>query len=393
MRLSKDLIIIEVNPNLIRIYNKYTNSIIEVHKLIYEYLKERDENNDFSDIYDSLTSFQIDSLINSNVLIEDEKEYLSKKFLEKKAIKINKITDAYLHLTLNCNLKCEYCYQRNNLNKFKYLELSSWKKILRILKEEGTERINLTGGEPLIYEDIGKLIAYAFKLGFKINLLTNGMLLNYKDDFYKYIDNIIISLDSLDISLRNGLNTDKVLSNIVGLHERQVCNVIVRSVYLKGSEDKSEELRKYLEKLDIDHIGAMFMPYHSNEIRLIPDYNKYDLIDDDCISSGCGAGSSIVAIDPTGNVYPCQILMFPELKITNILNKNWKEEFKTNKINNEMNNFNKLEYKECSECNYNNICDGGCRGNSYIMYGDFKHRVDYLCDYYRKCSEMWIKNA
>jgi len=59
--------------------------------------------------------------------------------------------------------------------------------------------LNITGGEPLIRADIVDILKKAKELKFApIVLNTNAMLLHKKEDCLKYVDYVIISLDSMN---------------------------------------------------------------------------------------------------------------------------------------------------------------------------------------------------
>lgn len=395
MRLSDDLVEFTSSSSNdeIKLYNKFTNNLVELHIEIYKYLINCNSKGNFDKILNDLSHEQIQYLLDSNILINNEDEYFLKGYVQEKNEIRHKITDAYLHLTFNCNLRCEYCYQRQNLNKCKNLSLERWTYILDELKKQGTERINITGGEPLMYKDVERVILYARQKDFKVTLLTNGMLIDPGSNIYKNIENVIISLDSMNVNLRKGINTKRVMKNIKELKSLNTCKVMVRSVFTHGYEEECIDVKNRVEKLGLKHISAMCMPSKAEEMILVPDYIKYGLVDEECVVSGCGAGDSIVAINPIGDIFPCQILMLPEFKIANIFENDWVKKYKDSNINMIINSFNTYDDKECKECAYHHICSGGCRGNSYLMYGNFDTRPDYLCDYYKNCGRLWFENA
>ena len=55
-----------------------------------------------------------------------------------------------------------------------HIKAGRGKKVLDILKKQGTKYISFTGGEPLFVERIDDLIIYAKKLGFFVKLCTHG---------------------------------------------------------------------------------------------------------------------------------------------------------------------------------------------------------------------------
>ncbi|HVF71774.1 MAG TPA: radical SAM protein [Chthoniobacterales bacterium] len=83
-----------------------------------------------------------------------------------------------LYLTDRCNLDCSYCTEYDNSKAHPKLEdLKLWIKKIRDL---GTMRIALVGGEPLTHPDVVEIVRYCRELGFATSLTTNGFLLTRK---------------------------------------------------------------------------------------------------------------------------------------------------------------------------------------------------------------------
>lgn len=81
-----------------------------------------------------------------------------------------------LYVTDQCNLDCHYCTEFDNSVPHPGIDdLKRW--VLKI-RDLGTERIALVGGEPLMHPDIVTLVRYCRKLGFSTSLTTNGFLLS-----------------------------------------------------------------------------------------------------------------------------------------------------------------------------------------------------------------------
>ncbi|CAN5466987.1 hypothetical protein BH18VER1_BH18VER1_12390 [soil metagenome] len=80
-----------------------------------------------------------------------------------------------LYVTDRCNLDCSYCTEYDNSQPHPPLDdLKTW---LRKIRELGTMRIALVGGEPLTHPDIVELVRFCRELGFATSLTTNGFLL------------------------------------------------------------------------------------------------------------------------------------------------------------------------------------------------------------------------
>src|SRR5262252_6122105 len=83
-----------------------------------------------------------------------------------------------LYVTDRCNLDCAYCTEYDNSRS--HPSIDDLKKWVRKIRELGTMRIALVGGEPLTHPDIVELVRYCRELGFATSLTTNGFLLTHK---------------------------------------------------------------------------------------------------------------------------------------------------------------------------------------------------------------------
>lgn len=90
-----------------------------------------------------------------------------------------------LELTQRCNNACQYCYTAWNAPALGYRQRSSGelptaacKKIISRLQDEAAPQvIGISGGEPLLREDLPELLAFIRKRGITPYLITNGTLL------------------------------------------------------------------------------------------------------------------------------------------------------------------------------------------------------------------------
>jgi MoaA/NifB/PqqE/SkfB family radical SAM enzyme len=81
-----------------------------------------------------------------------------------------------LYVTDQCNLDCHYCTEYDN--SVAHPPLADLKRWALKIRDLGTERIALVGGEPLMHPDIVALVRYCHELGFSTSLTTNGFLLS-----------------------------------------------------------------------------------------------------------------------------------------------------------------------------------------------------------------------
>ena len=98
----------------------------------------------------------------------------------------------------NCNLRCSYCDTKYSFENPKY-SIESVDEIVEYAKSKNVKNITLTGGEPLIQEDIKELMIKLSNNNFNIEIETNGSV-SIKE--FLDIPNVSFTLDyKLPISL------------------------------------------------------------------------------------------------------------------------------------------------------------------------------------------------
>lgn len=101
-----------------------------------------------------------------------------------------------------CNMDCKFCFANWRENK-KQLPFDKVKEIIDKLKEYGIEAINLTGGDPLLRDDIVNVCKYCKDKGIMTIISTNGIELMRKKKVLEYIDSINLPLDSYKPEIHN----------------------------------------------------------------------------------------------------------------------------------------------------------------------------------------------
>ncbi len=96
-------------------------------------------------------------------------------------------------ITDRCNRSCEYCGRWSG--KLEELQTGEVLNIIDELAALGTIQISLTGGEPLIREDIGRIIDHIHSKGIGVVLNSNGQLVKQRIDEIKNLDRLTLSLE------------------------------------------------------------------------------------------------------------------------------------------------------------------------------------------------------
>ena len=79
-------------------------------------------------------------------------------------------------LTYRCPLHCVFCYNPVDFARHEdELSTGDWLRVLRQGRELGAVQLGLSGGEPLLRDDLEEIVAEAKRLGYYSNLLTSGV--------------------------------------------------------------------------------------------------------------------------------------------------------------------------------------------------------------------------
>jgi pyrroloquinoline quinone biosynthesis protein E len=84
-------------------------------------------------------------------------------------------------ITYKCPLHCVFCY--NPVDYAKYgpeLTTEEWVRVFREARELGAVQLGISGGEPLMRDDVEIMVSEATKIGYYVNLITSGVGLTEK---------------------------------------------------------------------------------------------------------------------------------------------------------------------------------------------------------------------
>jgi MoaA/NifB/PqqE/SkfB family radical SAM enzyme len=138
-----------------------------------------------------------------------------------------------VHLTLDCNCHCDFCYQKDNnfyLSKRGTIKPENFEKILKDVKKSFFLKpfIHFFGGEPLLNPHFSEILEISDDYDFKSSVTTNGILL---DKYIKSINNsrlnqINISIDDIgarhDQARRVPGAFNKIIANIKEMRQREL---------------------------------------------------------------------------------------------------------------------------------------------------------------------------
>ena len=159
-----------------------------------------------------------------------------------------KISYVRVSVTDRCDFRCTYCMSEDMefLPKKDVLSLEELDRLCNTFIDLGVKKLRITGGEPLVRNNIMKLFSnLGKKLGQgleELTLTTNGSQLDRyaKDLFHNGVRRINVSLDSLEKNkfkkiTRNG-DLDKVINGIM-VAKKAGLKIKINTVALKGIND------------------------------------------------------------------------------------------------------------------------------------------------------------
>jgi radical SAM protein with 4Fe4S-binding SPASM domain len=322
-------------------------------------------------------------------------------------------------VTQACDHACLHCYNTWNhpSNSNPGLDGSVdglWPLMSHVLGQVDCTHVTLTGGEPLLYGDLGYSVGRLAELGLRVNLITNGHRLD--EDLTAGLIQQGVTLFELPLlSFRREVHDalsgaegafDAVLSalahiryyqgnavavfvatrrNIADLYDtlRLAFAFGVRAVMLnrfnpggRGAGMIEEllpavaEMRAALEVADA--AAQEFSLPISCSIPIQP-----CLIDTSAYAhlgfGYCAAGSerAYYTVDPAGNVRPCN-------HTPTVIGNAWEEPFDAIIGSERLARFAAARPDFCSSCDRELECQGGCKAAAEVCYGDLEAEEPFL---------------
>lgn len=150
-------------------------------------------------------------------------------------------------ITQRCNARCPFCGFWKLKKSIPELSLDEIKKLLDGAYDLGCAIVVITGGEPLLREDLPSVFRYAKETGFMTFLLTNGYLFPQRiHELYKNLDVVNVSIDFPDFRHDKIRGLDGLLDRaIIGLKQAHDYGIITNMncvVTGKHSLDDVKEL-------------------------------------------------------------------------------------------------------------------------------------------------------
>ena len=335
-------------------------------------------------------------------------------------------------ITRRCNLKCVHCRSSSELEAkghpdFPFAEA---KRVIDDIVSYAKPVVVLSGGEPLLREDVFDIARYGTEQGLRMCLATNGTLVTEAicaKIKAAGIRMVSLSLDGASAAVHDDFRCQPGAfagtTNAARLFKEHGISFLINSSFTKRNQAEIPKVYQLAKELGAT-AWYMFMIVPTGrgegimeELISPADYEKllawhYEMEKEEdellmrptCAphyyrvvlqkakeegsqfkrrslqfstggSKGCLAGQLIALIDVDGNVLPCSYFPLPA---GNIRQQSFREIWENSTLFKELRDF--KSYKgSCGSCEYVNVC-GGCRARAYAVTGDYLAEEPF-CNY------------
>ncbi|MDO8488860.1 MAG: radical SAM protein [Candidatus Omnitrophota bacterium] len=320
-------------------------------------------------------------------------------------------------LTRRCNLACSHCRASSKYGPYaNELTTDECFKLIDEIVSFSNPVIILTGGEPLLREDIFEIAEYGKKKGLRMVMAPNGTLLtdeNVEKIIQAGIKRISVSLDGPDAATHDNLR------QVTGAFN-QACEGIARA----GKAGLEFQINSTITKRNIKLLPQIMdlakkLGAKAHHIfLLVPTGRAKDMVGEELSAAeyeetlkvlakeknksaieikitcaphlnrilaqehlepaatltgrGCMAGVSFCFISHTGNLQPCGYL---DIKCGNIREQEFKKSWLESEVFNNLRDFSKYKGK-CGICEFRMVC-AGCRARAYAVSKDYLAQEPY----------------
>ncbi len=245
----------------------------------------------------------------------------------------NILFSVLLELTYSCNLDCVFCYNYKALPG-KTLSREQYLALFRELRKMGVLNLIFSGGEPLAHKDFFFLGRQARDMGFVIRIKSNGHALHsvtakrLKEELDPFIIEISIHgacAETHDRQTRVQGSFDQLIRNLHALKALKL-RFQLNSVLTCWNESELAAMYRLAKEFeaplkfdsqitpkDNGDLSPLELAPSEQGLRNLLHMQLQSTRETQVQKTGsttqtrtyCGAGTSTIAIDPVGNIYPC----------------------------------------------------------------------------------------
>lgn len=267
-----------------------------------------------------------------------------------------RLINSYIAITKKCPLRCEHCFEWNNLNKPEVLSLENIHQIVSNLHKIGTGIISFTGGEPMLRTEDMVDVIKRFKGNSAFWVLTSGF--NFTEEnaiMLKQagLTGVVVSLDHYSsekhdqfrghpeayknalTAIKLGIENDLVSAISLCITRENATDDFLNK-YIELAKDLGVAFVQLLEPKPIGHYAGKEVTLSSEQIELLekfyckmndqPAYENYPIIIYHGYYQrrmGClASGNRSIYIDTNGDIQACP---FCQSKVASMLDTNFAE--------------------------------------------------------------------
>ena len=318
-------------------------------------------------------------------------------------------------VTYRCPLHCVFCYNPVDYAKqHEELDTKHWMRVLNEGRELGAAQLGISGGEPLLRNDLEEIVKEARSLGYYINLITSGIGLTEKriENLKNAgLDHIQLSFQDSTKEMNDFLSSTKTFelkNKVADLIKKYDYPMVLNCVLHKLNIDHIREIldmaenmgAEYVElantqfyswaslnkkqlmptKKQCNHAEAVAMEFRErlgNKMKIyfvMPDY--YSKRPKKCMN---GWGNVFITVQADGTVLPCHVAgMLPNIEFSNVKEKTlewiWYDSPSFNLFRGD-----DWMKEPCKSCPEKEKDLGGCRCQAYMLAGDAS-LTDPICE-------------
>jgi pyrroloquinoline quinone biosynthesis protein E len=320
-----------------------------------------------------------------------------------------------LELTYRCPLHCVFCYNPTDFARMgPELDTEDWLRVLREARALGAVQLGLSGGEPLVREDLEVIVAEAHRLGFYINLITSGVgLSETRIAALKAagLDHIQLSFQDSSKQMNDFLSSTRTFelkAKVAALIKQHDYPMVLNVVLHRLNIDHVDEILDMADRLGADYVELANTQYYGwawhNRNQLMPSRAQveraeaatkrfrerkgrpmqiYFVVPDyferrpkPCMN---GLGSIFLTVTPDGTALPCHAArMLPGLEFPNVRETSVKHAWFDSSGFNHFRGDDWMK-EPCRSCPEKVRDFGGCRCQAFLMTGDAAN-ADPVCD-------------
>jgi radical SAM protein with 4Fe4S-binding SPASM domain len=304
-------------------------------------------------------------------------------------------------ITTKCNLNCNHCDASAIPSTGHDVPTEEFLSLLERLHHHGTRDVELTGGEPLLHPDFQEIFDFCVETFEKVVVTTNGLLID-EDTVKKfaYHTNVVVQIrvDSSTPGHYDKRQVNHALEKTIQACQLLVLHGIPRSIMITMSKDNIDNIEDILQlscELGIGQINYDFVRAIHARDTVSPHDTLAWMQKIDRLASGeyngrltlfyererteysntCGAGTTMLTMDPHGNVRPCTYLPAEYFTGGNLFESDFPSSFQS-PMSEQLKTLEFPGGDTCKDCEFFHHCKG-CFCNGVLMYEEIREKCTW----------------